>query len=198
MEGLEKGEFIYKETVALTCTSTHHNSPIHVKVCEVELLFRYKEKHKNQKLQVWTIVGGELVSSSKISLCSVRDDSGVEEGDGEEEEEEKKVKRSKKDEDAGVEDNSCEEGKIGYEKEQESEKVREMDEDDRKKLKGNSWEKVRAEKRNSEASKRSRLGGRWSKMGSEFEEDGSSDRRSRSESDLLSDLSRSASLQASK
>ena len=103
----------------------------------------------------------------------------MEEGDEEEED--------KKDENGCVEENSCEEGKIDFENVEEREKVRVMEEDQRKKqqLGRSSWE---VEKRESEALMRSKLGGKWSKKGLKEEE--STDRRSRSESDLLADLSR--------
>ena len=142
-------------------------------------------------------MGGELVSSSKISLCSAQDivtNFFVAESDdnrvGVEDDEPDKEGKNKKDETGRVGENSCENGKIGYANEQEGEQMRAMDkaESHREKLRGNGWETER-----SDASKRSKLGGRWSKMGDKFEEKESRDRRSRSESDLLSDLSRSAS-----
>ena len=128
-------------------------------------------------------MGGELVSCSKISLVSDHDtstdgaksyvkDSEVNRVGVEDEEEEE----DNKDETGRVGENICEKGKICYKNEEEREKVRGTLGTDRK--------------RDSEASKRSKLGGRWSKMGDQLEEKESRDRRSRSESDLLSDLSR--------
>ena len=145
-------------------------------------------KNAPRLLQVWTIVGGELVSCSKISLQDDRANSYVEESEDNRVDKEKEEKEDKKDENGRVEDNRCEEGNVCYENEQESKQMRGMDEDDRKKLR----ETARSEKRdseNAEASTRSKLGGRWSKMDMKGKE--STDRRSRSESDLLSDLSRS-------
>ena len=127
-------------------------------------------------------MGGELVSCSKISLITDRAKSSVKDSEGnrveeeDEEEEDKEVKNKKL---GYIEENSCEKGKICYENEEEREKVR------------GTWGTDR--KRDSEASKRLKLGGRWSNMGDEFEEEESRDRRSRSESDLLSDFSRSGS-----
>lgn len=141
-------------------------------------------KNAPRLLQVWTIVGGELVSCSKISLQDDRANSYVEESEDNRVDKEKEEKEDKKDENGRVEDNRCEEGNVCYENEQESKQMRGMDEDDRKKLR----ETARSEKRDSEASKRSKLGGRWSKM--DLKEKEPTDRRSRSESDLLSDLSR--------
>ena len=135
-------------------------------------------------MQVWTIVGGELVSCSKFSLQDDSANSYVEESEDNRVDKEKEEKEDKKDENGRVEDSRCEEGKVCYENEQESKQMRGMDEDDRKKLR----ETARSEKRDSEASKRSKLGGRWSKM--DLKEKEPTDRRSRSESDLLSDLSR--------
>ena len=144
----------------------------------------HNNKYNNNKntprlLQVWTIVGGELVSCSKISLVSDGAKSYVKDSEvnrvGVEDEEEE----DNKDETGHVGENICEKGKICYKNEEEREKVR------------GTWETDR--ERDSEASKRSKPGGgRWSKMGDKFEEKKSTDRRSRSESDLLSDLSRSA------
>ena len=150
------------------------------------LFIKYtKTKKAPRLLQVWTIVGGELVSCSKISLQDDRANSYVEESEDNRVDKEKEEKEDKKDENGRVEDNRCEEGNVCYENEQESKQMRGMDEDDRKKLR----ETARSEKRDSEASTRSKLGERWSKM--ELKKKESTDRRSRSESDLLSDLSRS-------
>ena len=145
-------------------------------------------------------MGGELISCSKISLCSVLDtitdrvNSHVEENrdDKVEEENEAKEVQNKKDEKILVKEN-----KICTENEQGRESVKGKDEKGEK-LRGSSelWGKDRSDtgddSKDKSESKRSKLGGRWSKMGhDQFEEKESSDRRSRSESDLLSDLSRS-------
>ena len=123
-------------------------------------------------------MGGELVSCSKSSLINDRTRSYNKESEvnrveveDEEQEEENKEVENKKYEIGYVGENSCETGKICSENEQERENMR------------GTW---------GTDQKRSKLGERWSKLGDGLEEKVSTDRRSRSESDLLSDLSRSA------
>ena len=142
-------------------------------------------------------MGGELVSCSKISLSSVHDaDPGdpdtttdgentcVEEGRdkrvGVESEEGDKSVGNKKDENAAEGENNCEDER-GEEGERETE---EDGNQHREKLGGNCW------LWGMEDSKRSKLGGSASKMNQKFEENDATERRSRSESNLLSDLSR--------
>ena len=142
-------------------------------------------------------MGGELVSCSKISLSSVhdadpddrdtatdRENTCVEEGrdkkrvEVEGEEGDKSV-GNKKDENAAEGENNCEDER--------GEEERETEEDGnqhREKLGGNCW------LWGMEDSKRSKLGGSASKMSQKFEENDATERRSRSESNLLSDLSR--------
>ena len=142
-------------------------------------------------------MGGELVSCSTISLSSVHDadpddrdtntdgeNTCVEEGRdkrvGVEGEEGDKSVGNKKDENAAEGENNCEDER-GREEERETE---EDCNQHREKLGGNCW------LWGMEDSKRSKLGGSASKMSQKFEENDATERRSRSESNLLSDLSR--------
>ena len=139
-------------------------------------------------------MGGELVSCSTISLSSVHDadpadpdtttesicvEDGRDKRVGVEGEEGDKSVGNKKDENAAEGENNCEDDR--------GEEERETEEDGnqhREKLGGNCW------LWGMEDSKRSKLGGSASKMRQKFEENDATERRSRSESNLLSDLSR--------
>ena len=139
-------------------------------------------------------MGGELVSCSTISLSSVHDadpadpdtttenicvEDGRDKRVGVEGEEGDKSVGNKKDENAAEGENNCEDDR--------GEEERETEEDGnqhREKLGGNCW------LWGMEDSKRSKLGGSAAKMSQKFEENDATERRSRSESNLLSDLSR--------